>query len=70
MAFDTVDHKILLRMLASYGIEHRALTWFNSYLNDRQRKCVVSGELSGARAVTSVVSHRVASLVPFFPYLY
>ena len=45
-AFDTIDHKI------SYDIDHRALKWFNSYLTDRQQKCVVDGELSGARAVT------------------
>ena len=50
--FDTIDHKILLRKLASYGIDHRALKWFDSYLSDRQQKCVVNGELSGARAVT------------------
>ena len=51
-AFDTIDHKILLRKLASYGIDHRAKKWFDSYLSDRQQKCVVNGELSGARAVT------------------
>ena len=51
-AFDTIDHKILLQKLASYGIDHRALKWFDSYLSDRQQKCVVNGELSGAHAVT------------------
>ena len=49
-AFDTIEHKILLRKLASY--DHTALKWFDSYLSDRQQKCVVNGELSGARAVT------------------
>ena len=51
-AFDTIDHKILLRKLASYGIDHWVLKWFDSYRSDRQQKCVVNGELSGARAVT------------------
>ena len=41
-----------MRKLASYGADHRALKWFDSYLSDRQQKCVVNGELSGARAVT------------------
>ena len=50
--FDTIGHKILLRKLASYGVDHRALKCFDSYLSDRQQKCVVNGELSGARAVT------------------
>ena len=51
-AFDTINHKILLRKLASYGIDHRALKWFDSNLRDHQQKCVVNGELSGACAVT------------------
>ena len=51
-AFDIIEHKIPLRKLASYGIDHRALKWFDSYLNDRHRKCVVNGGLSCARAVT------------------
>ena len=57
-AFDTIDHKTLLRKLASYGIDHMALKWFDSYLSGRQQKCVVNGELSGARAVTCGVPQR------------
>ena len=51
-AFDTTDHKILLRKLASFSMDHRAVKWFDSCLSDRRQKCVVNGELSGARAVT------------------
>ena len=51
-AFDTIDHKILLRKLACYGVDQKSLRWFDSYLSDRQQKCLVNGELSGARPVT------------------
>ena len=50
--FDTIDHKILLRKLACYGVDQKSLRWFDSYLSDRQHKCLVNGELSGARPVT------------------
>jgi len=38
-------------MKVVYGIDHSALKWFDSYLSNCQQKCVVNGELSGARAV-------------------
>ena len=32
--------------------KQRALKWFDSFAGNRQQKCLVNSELSGARAVT------------------
>ena len=42
-AFDTVDHQILCRKLESYGVLHRELAWFRSYLSNRVQYCRVNG---------------------------
>ena len=34
-AFDTLDHKILIKKLAHYGIDGTPLEWFTSYLTGR-----------------------------------
>ena len=35
-AFDTVDHKTLLKKIERYGIAGNNLRWFENYLKDRQ----------------------------------
>ena len=42
-AFDTVDHKILLKKLFCMGVRDVALDWFESYLSNRLQ-CSVVGE--------------------------
>lgn len=37
LAFDTVDHKILIRKLSHYGIRGIPLMWFEDYLSNRKQ---------------------------------
>ena len=47
VAFDTVDHGILLRMLHSlFGLRGRALSWFQSYPEGRAQRISGNGTLS------------------------
>ena len=46
-AFDTLDHKILLKRLElSFGITGFALKWFTSYLESRSQQVCIAGHLS------------------------
>jgi hypothetical protein len=39
-AFDKVWHKGLLHKIKSYGVDSNLLSWFSSYLQDRQQRVV------------------------------
>ena len=46
-AFDTVDHKILIKRMKDYfGVKENALKWFMSYLSNRTQKVSVKGHTS------------------------
>ena len=45
-AFDTVNHTILLKKLAHYGIRGKSNEWFASYFSGRQQKVSLNGVTS------------------------
>ena len=54
-AFDKVPHHLLLRKLEILGIRGSLLSWFQSYLSDRQQRVVLQGVYSNWLPVTSGV---------------
>jgi len=51
-AFDTVDHKSLIKKLHYYCIRGVNLLWFENYLTDRLQQEQCNGALSSFRAIT------------------
>ena len=54
-AFDSVNHKLLLHKLQSFGIIGNLLSWFNSYLSNRIQRVVLEGHASDWLPVLSGV---------------
>ena len=50
-AFDTIDYRIVLRKLYSYGIRGSMLKWMECYLTDRSQYVVFDGKVSGTRGI-------------------
>ena len=56
-AFDTVDHRILIRKLDFYGFRGIINVWFRSYLQDRTQITVIDQRPSNKSFVTYGVPH-------------
>jgi hypothetical protein len=69
-AFDTVDHKLLLTVLASrFCVHDVALNWFRSYLSDRHQTFHFSGKASAEYPVDcSVPQGSVLGPIGFISY--
>ena len=50
-AFDPVNHQILLQKLDHYGIRGSALSWFESYLDNRRQYVYFNGESSDLKSI-------------------
>ena len=50
-ALDTMDHVILLKKLAHYGIRGTALKWFESYLSNREQYVTYNGISSSKQRI-------------------
>ena len=68
-AFDTVDHKILLKKLEMYGIRDIALEWFCSYLHLRTQVCRINNTTSTINKITCGVRQR-SNLGPLLFLIY
>ena len=50
--FDVVSHPILLEKLAMYGLDELAVSWFRSYVSDRQQCVLVESAMSDPKPVS------------------
>ena len=55
IAFDTVNHKLLLEKLKHYGLSGNSLSWFCSYLENRTQMAYINGSVSDPLIITAGV---------------
>ncbi len=69
-AFDVCSHSILIRKLHKLGIRDSALNWFQSYLQGRQQRVDINGNLSSSRALDiSVLQGSILGPILFLCYI-
>ena len=51
IAFDSINHKVLLGKLQNAALSCEAVKWFHSYLIDRKQSVLVNEEMSDSRSV-------------------
>ena len=51
IAFDTVNHNLLLQKLKIYNVHEDAIAWFTSYLSDRKQCIKINKSMSGQQPV-------------------
>ena len=57
VAFDTIDHNLLISRLANIGIAGNALKCFTSYISDRTSSILINRHISSPRNISYGVHH-------------
>ena len=50
-AFDTINHDILLKKMASLGFSNHSIKWFQSYLSDRSFRVNIKSKYSSTAKI-------------------
>ena len=69
-AFDTVDHKILLKKLSHYGFRGITNEWFCSYLTKRKQYFIIQNQVSTLNKIPTEVPQGSVFRTTGLPYLH